>query len=203
MKRGVVVTLLAVFALAGCRQESPAPSASAKSNPPATTAAPTVAPQAEAPAEPWPEETKLQRGSVLPETPLLRLEDGAPFQLASLRGNAVLLNVWATWCTPCRAETPELEALSKQYAARGLEVVGVSVDEASTGDKSIRDFVTEERAGYRMLRQPAGELMQVINTPALPATLLLDRNGGVQWIRIGPIRRDDPRVVAAIDAVLR
>jgi thiol-disulfide isomerase/thioredoxin len=199
MKRGVVVTLLAVFALAGCRQESPAPSASTESNPPATTAAP----KAEAPAEPWPEETKLQRGTVLPETPLLRLEDGAPFQLASLRGKAVLLNVWATWCTPCRAETPELDALSKEYAARGLEVVGVSVDEAPTSDKTIREFVTEEKAGYRMLRQPARELMEVTNTPTLPTTLLLDRKGGVQWIRIGPIRRDDPRVVAAIEAALR
>ena len=171
--------------------------------PATTSAAAKAAPKTEAPPESWPEGTKLTRGGPLPPTPLKRLEDGASFDLGSLRGKAVLLNVWATWCTPCRAETPELATLSKTYAARGLEVVGVSVDDAATESQAIRDFVQEENAEYRMLRQPAGELMEVINTPALPATLLLDRQGGVQWVRVGPLRHDDPRVVSAIESTLK
>ncbi|MBL8947695.1 MAG: TlpA family protein disulfide reductase, partial [Myxococcales bacterium] len=54
--------------------------------------------------------------------------DGEPFDLASMRGQVVLLNVWATWCQPCREELPELERLHELYASRGFSVVGVSVD---------------------------------------------------------------------------
>lgn len=200
-----VLGVMLSLTLVACSPVKPE-SATAREDKPAAAsqqaAASSASPRTEVPAEPWPEGTKVTKGSALPDTPLKRLEDGASFDLASLRGKPVLLNVWATWCTPCRAETPELDALSRSYSARGLEVIGVSVDDASTESKAIADFVKEEKAGYRMLRQPNGELMDVINTPALPATVLLDKNGAVQWIRIGPLRHDDPRVVAAIEKVL-
>src|SRR5438477_186992 len=65
--------------------------------------------------------------------------DGGTLDLAQLRGRVVLLNVWATWCAPCRAETPALIDIQNQYRDRGLKVVGVSVDES--GLDQVKDFV--------------------------------------------------------------
>ena len=60
--------------------------------------------------------------------------DGGVFDLAALRGKVVIINFWATWCSPCRAEMPQLDAFYKRYRARGLELLGVSVDDAQDRD---------------------------------------------------------------------
>src|SRR5579859_2292340 len=56
--------------------------------------------------------------------------DGKPFDLAALKGKVVVLNLWATWCGPCREEMPSLDAFARQYAARGVMVVGLDEDDA-------------------------------------------------------------------------
>ena len=169
---------------------------------PVVQTSPTDTALPEAPPEPFPEGTALKQGAALPDTPLKQI-GGAPFSLAALRGKAVLLNLWATWCAPCRGETPELAQLAKENRARGLEVVGVSVDDATTDDKAVVDFAKGEGVDYTIVRQPGQELMTAINTPVLPTTILLDKSGNVQWLKIGPLRHDDPRVVAALEKVLR
>lgn len=112
----------------------------------------------------------------------LRDLDGREFSLASLRGQVVLLDFWATWCAPCRKSMPELEALHQRYRARGVTVLGVSIDEGSP--KKVRGFVKARRLTYPIAidtdRAPAWAAYKV---KAVPAAFLIDRDGRIvaQW----------------------
>jgi thiol-disulfide isomerase/thioredoxin len=100
---------------------------------------------------------------------------GAVWRLDERRGRVVLINYWATWCPPCRAETPGLVRLAEEYGPRGLEVVGVSLDEDRA---AIRPFVEEYRVPYPILLPPdLGSLRPAVE--ALPTTVLYDRGGRV------------------------
>src|SRR5687767_28870 len=105
----------------------------------ATTGAPAGEPAAnEAPAAP----VTVDVGAQMPAYEA-KLLDGTKFDITAERGNVLFLNLWATWCGPCRYEIPELEKLHKEHAARRFKVVGVSVDEG--GDQVVRDFVNEQK----------------------------------------------------------
>ena len=123
--------------------------------------------------------------------------DGKPLNLASEKGNVIFLNVWATWCGPCRFETPELQALQNQYAAKGLKVIGVSVDEGETS--AVKTFVTEQKITYPIAVDPEGRIANLLQTTVLPTSLLLDRNGKIVWRQIGAIMPNDAKLKAAVE----
>lgn len=123
--------------------------------------------------------------------------DGKPFNVASEKGNVVFLNVWATWCGPCRFETPELQALQNQYAASGLKVIGVSVDEGDSA--AVKTFVTEQKITYPIAVDPEGRIANLVQTTVLPTSLLIDRNGKIVWRQIGAIMPNDAKLKAAIE----
>ncbi|HEX7051114.1 MAG TPA: TlpA disulfide reductase family protein [Longimicrobiales bacterium] len=126
---------------------------------------------------------------------------GDSVALADWRGDAVLLNIWATWCPPCREEIPELQALHETYAPRGLRVVGVSVD-AAGADRTVREFVHEFGVDYQILRDPAERVSVAFATRGVPTTVLVGPEGTVLWRHLGPIRADDPALREAIDQAL-
>lgn len=125
------------------------------------------------------------------------LLDGKPLNLAGEKGNVVFLNVWATWCGPCRFETPELQALQNQYAANGLKVIGVSVDEGDTA--AVKTFVAEQKITYAIAVDPEGRIATLVQTTVLPASLLIDRNGKIVWRQIGAIMPNDAKLKAAVE----
>ena len=125
------------------------------------------------------------------------LLDGKPFNLAGEKGNVVFLNVWATWCGPCRFETPELQALQNQYAANGLKVIGVSVDEGDTA--AVKTFIAEQKITYSIAVDPEGRIATLVQTTVLPASLLIDRNGKIVWRQIGAIMPNDAKLKTAIE----
>lgn len=126
---------------------------------------------------------------------------GDSVSLAALKGKVVLLNVWATWCHPCRDEIPELEALHKQYAKDGLEVIGVSVDVGGM-ESGIRDFMRDFSMTYPVWLDP-GELVSArFRTIGVPETFLIDRDGVIRWRKIGPIQPRDPGLTAALTKAL-
>jgi thiol-disulfide isomerase/thioredoxin len=115
--------------------------------------------------------------------------DGKPIRLSSLRGRVVLLNFWATWCLPCRAEIPEFNALQRDLEPKGLSVVGVSVSPVDTSD-SIRSFQKDVKQDYTVLRG-AEDIGQTFgNGPGLPVTYVLDREGRIRQKFIGPQSRE-------------
>jgi peroxiredoxin len=125
---------------------------------------------------------------------------GDTVTLASLRGKVVLLNLWATWCAPCRRETPYLQSLYEEHGEHGLEIVGISLD---TGDaEDVEMFVEEYGVTYTILHDPQMRGMELYLVPGLPATFLIDREGTLRWIRYGPILEGDPDFLGALDALL-
>src|SRR6185295_8032709 len=130
-------------------------------------------------------------GSTMPEYGAMWL-DGSKFELAGKRDKVVLLNVWATWCGPCRFEIPELQALHDRYAPKGFEVIGVSVDESGT--ESVRQFVDEQKMRYPVAVDPEGKLATLLHTDVLPTSVLLDRNGRIVWKKYQAIAPNDPEL---------
>jgi cytochrome c-type biogenesis protein len=116
--------------------------------------------------------------------------DAQPFHLASLRGRVVLLNFWATWCIPCRAEIPEFNAMQKDFQARGFTMVGASVSPVDTAD-AIRSFQKDVKQEYTVIRGPEEIGAKFGNGPGLPVTYLLDRDGRIRQKFIGQTSREN------------
>ena len=127
--------------------------------------------------------------------------EGDSISLASLRGEVVLLNLWATWCGPCRTETPYLQSLFEDYKDQGFSIVGVSLD---TGDASedIEIFVEEYGVSYTILHDPMMKGMDLYQVLGLPATFLVDREGILRWMRYGPILEGDEEFLQALEELL-
>ena len=149
------------------------------------------------PKPPEPGDTSV--GAVMPPY-RAQLLDGQEFNLASEKGSVVLLNLWATWCGPCRVEIPELQRMHNENAARGFKVIGVSLDD--TGVKVVKDFVAENKMTYPIAIDPEGKLANVFQTQILPTTVLLDRSGKIVWKQYGAISANDPALKKAIDAAI-
>ncbi len=116
-----------------------------------------------------------------PDFNLPRL-DGGTLQLSSLRGKVVLLDFWATWCAPCREETPHFVELQSKYSAQGLQIVGVSMDD---GPEPVREFQRELQVNYPLVMGDAkvGELYGGVL--GLPITFLIQRDGRIYKKHIG------------------
>jgi len=140
---------------------------------------------------------KTERVATMPAYEATRL-DGTPFKLG--HDKVVLLNVWATWCGPCRFEIPELQGLHDKYAARGFEVIGASVDEGDP--KVVQDFVTEQKMTYPIILDPAGKIAAILDASVLPTTVLLDKSGHIVWKKIGAIAPQDAELAKAIEKAL-
>ncbi|HSK45836.1 MAG TPA: TlpA disulfide reductase family protein [Candidatus Binatia bacterium] len=126
---------------------------------------------------PPPEFPEPQKGSAAPDFSLKSLPDGKEVRLSSLRGKAVLVNFWATWCEPCKIEMPSLVDLQKKYGPQGLQIVGVAMDDAD--DKEISTFAHKMGVNYLVLRgtEEVGDHYGGIDR--LPMTYYLDRSGKV------------------------
>jgi peroxiredoxin len=126
---------------------------------------------------------------------------GEEVTLSDMRGQVVLLNLWATWCTPCRMETPYLQSVYDEYAEQGFEIVGISMD---TGDaaEDVEMFVEEYAVTYTILHDPEMRGMELYQVLGLPATFLIDREGVLRWMRYGPIPEDDPDFLQALEDVI-
>jgi len=110
---------------------------------------------------------------------------GETLTLADFRGKLVLLNIWATWCGPCREEMPELDELQAAFGGERFEVVALSVD--SNGQKLVRDFLAEVGAGHLGLYiDPAAKANFTLGAFGLPTTLLISPEGEEIGRMVGP-----------------
>ena len=122
-------------------------------------------------------------GSLAPEFSLKSVPDGKTVTLSSLRGKAVVVNFWATWCGPCKIEMPWLVDLQKKYGSQGFQIVGVAMDDAD--DKEIADFAKKMGVNYVVLKgtEKVGDLYGGIDR--LPITYYIDPTGKVVEESIG------------------
>lgn len=121
--------------------------------------------------------------------------------LADYSGDVVLLNLWATWCGPCRVEMPSIQNLHDAYAARGLKVVAVSVDAGGT-EEQIRSFVDSLGLTFEILHDSTGGIQRAYLTTGVPETVVIGRDGLIRKRVRGAIHWDSPANRALVEQLL-
>jgi cytochrome c biogenesis protein CcmG/thiol:disulfide interchange protein DsbE len=124
--------------------------------------------------------------------------DGQPVRLADLRGKAVWINFWASWCPPCQSETPVIRDLAERYASRGLAVIGISVQETSLDD--VQAYATRYQLGYTIATDLSGYIFRLYRPPGLPTQVFVGPDGAIRSVVLAPLTEAD--ATAQIEAIL-
>lgn len=99
--------------------------------------------------------------------------------LADYEGEVVVLNIWATWCGPCRVEMPSIEALHRSLGPKGLKIVAVSIDDPGS-EETIRAFAKEYGLTFEILHDPSGKIRTLYQTTGVPETFVIGRDGVIR-----------------------
>jgi glutathione peroxidase-family protein len=129
---------------------------------------------------------------------------GKPIKLSNYAGKVLVVNLWATWCGPCRAEIPELVKLHKEFRSKGLEIVGLSTEDPETSDGKVRQFVADFEMSYRVgfaTNEVAVGLMQ--GRDSIPQSFVISRDGTVlkRFVGFNP-NTTPPQIREAIEQAL-
>jgi cytochrome c biogenesis protein CcmG, thiol:disulfide interchange protein DsbE len=151
----------------------------------------------------------VEVGSTAPEVTATDL-NGRPVRLSQLRGQVVLLNIWATWCGPCQEEMPSMQRLYNSLRGEGLRVVAVSID-ARAGQLGtdgrpggdVAAFTREFGLSFDVWQDPSGAIGRDYRTTGVPESFLVDRRGKIVKKVIGATEWDDPSTVALIRRMLK
>jgi cytochrome c biogenesis protein CcmG, thiol:disulfide interchange protein DsbE len=145
-------------------------------------------------------EDSLARGELeaAPALALPTLDGDGRGSLADYRGEVVVLNFWASWCEPCREESPLLNRWHRRMTRRGGTVLGVDVLDVT---EDAQDFIAEYRLSYPMLKDRDGETLESFGVVAYPETFVIDRRGRITAVRRGPV--DEQFMTAEVEPLLR
>ena len=124
--------------------------------------------------------------------------DGNPVRLEDLRGKLVWVNFWASWCPPCQGETPVLRDLDEQYRDKGLEIVGVAVQETTVDN--VREYAQRYELGYPIAFDTTADIFRLYKVYALPTQFFIGPDGTILDVVNGPLSHQDAQ--ARIDAWL-
>jgi thiol-disulfide isomerase/thioredoxin len=131
---------------------------------------------------------------------LKRLGDGKEWTLESDRGSVVLLDIWATWCEPCRDSLPMYQDLQKQYGAQGLKVYGINVD---ADPKVVPPFLKEVKVELPVLLDPAANVVEAaLQVKVMPTAFLIDRKGTLRQVHEGFAEEFLQKYITEIEALL-
>lgn len=137
-----------------------------------------------------------------PAPPFVAVDlEGREVESADLLGAPYMLNIWATWCAPCRHEMPELQKLHDAYSDRGFQVVGVSVDDRRAADQ-IRSFIKEIGITFPIYHDPSWKIMDSYLLLGLPGSFLIDAEGQIARKWTGPFRPMEEDVQDDVRALL-
>lgn len=105
---------------------------------------------------------------------------GGSFFLSNYRGQVFVVNLWATWCGPCRLEIPELNKLYKEYSPRGVEFIGLTTENSEVDEEKVRDFAREFRMSYKLGWSPRGVSLALMNgNNSIPQTFVVAADGRI------------------------
>jgi cytochrome c biogenesis protein CcmG/thiol:disulfide interchange protein DsbE len=129
-------------------------------------------------------ETKIALGEPVPDRELPVLGGTGEGSIADYRGRWVLVNLWASWCVPCRQEAPELDRFAQRYRERGVSVLGINVQDNS--DDALA-FLRDNGVAYRQLRSIGDERSAAFGSTGVPENFLVDPRGRLALIWRGPV----------------
>jgi peroxiredoxin len=131
-------------------------------------------------------EVAPRQGALAPDFSLFNLE-GEQITLSELRGHPVMINLWATWCAPCRIEMPHIQDRFERYAGEGFLVLAVDFDEPAD---IVADFRDELSLTFDVLLDPGAEVQELYRNRNYPSTFFVDENGVIQVQHIGLMTED-------------
>jgi peroxiredoxin len=140
-------------------------------------------------------------GSVAPTFKAKDLASGATRTIADYRGKVTLLNVWATWCEPCKVEMPSMEELYRTYGPRGVHIVAVSIDDAVPED-SIRAYAKSLGLTFEILHDPTHQIERAYQTTGYPESFVIDRKSTIRKKWISAADWNSPSSRALFDELL-
>lgn len=147
----------------------------------------------------------LNSGTKAPNFTLPTL-DGKRITLAANfeeSGKVVILDIWATWCPPCRAEIPHLVRLNKEYGSKGLKIIGVAIDEDK---KAVESFAKNQKINYTIALDPqAQKVGKSYGVRGIPVTYIIDKKGVIRYVHSGFPRDPDEqkKEVAKIESEIK
>ena len=129
--------------------------------------------------------------------------DGKNYQLSENTGKGpILINFWATWCMPCRAEMKKLKDIYKDYHDQGLEILSISIDDTKTVNK-VKGFVKTNRYPFTILLDTNSEVFQLYQGSNPPQTVLIDQNGKIAYTHTGYRKGDEIKLAEEIAKLLK
>lgn len=126
-------------------------------------------------------EIGLEKGKIAPDFELTTIE-GETVRLSDYHGERILLNFWATWCPPCRAEIPDMQKL---YDEEDVVVLAVNMTTSETSVAAVSEFVSEFHMTFPVLLDDKGTVMNAYHIQVYPTTYMIDSNGVIQFISLG------------------
>lgn len=123
---------------------------------------------------------------------------GKPVRLSALRGHAVWINFWASWCGPCQQETPILRTMDQAFRSRGLDMIGISVQEVDYAD--VAAYAQRYELGYTIAADLTGDALRLYGAYALPTQVFIDPNGIVRAVVNGPLTQ--AQATTYVEAIL-
>jgi len=132
-------------------------------------------------------EGELREGSRAPDFQLTEL-GGEAVSLSDMRGMTVLLNFWATWCPPCRAEMPYIQQIYEEGASRGLMVLAVNLGESPA---EVKEFMESNNLSFPVLLDINKEVGRSYGIQAIPTTFIIDQSGIIRVIEVGAFTSED------------
>jgi len=131
---------------------------------------------------------------------IIMQEDGSPIALKEMAGKAMLVNLWASWCAPCRAEMKELAHLQKELGDDTFEVVAISVDRGGIAQarETLQEWGVE---GLALYADPTMKIAIDLSEGALPTSLVVDKKGVIRASFLGPLKWDAPEAIALFTAL--
>jgi thiol-disulfide isomerase/thioredoxin len=135
-----------------------------------------------------------------PDGSIFQLTDlaGRPVRLADLRGKAVWINFWASWCPPCQSETPVVRDVADAYRDRGLVVIGISVQESSAAN--VAAYANRYQLDYTIAADLTGEIYRLYRPPGLPTQIFIGPDGAVRSFVLAPLT--EAQAIARVESIL-
>jgi peroxiredoxin len=144
--------------------------------------------------------TEIPNGAKKAPDFTLKSATGGNVKLSELRGRVVLVNFWATWCTPCKEELPYFNKLYGRYRSVGLEVLGVNIDKVSSQASQMRDALG---LSFPVLFDPAGKTSDLYQIRSMPTTFVVAKDGTLRHVHWGFGPADPDRYESEIRALLK